>query len=253
MKRQASHHRQRGAVLVVIMVVMALVALLASSLVEHFATSEARAVEDSLMDARVKWAMFGHMTYMLARAKAQGLCDISGQQTLLSTNQTTFCGGNDFDSAAAVLSTTRPGLSSASMAGSLQVYLDNADELQNGTIETPGSFRWRYPTGTNPRTALTAGDRNFIDIRGLVRPRDNNNLANHLTDDGLMAIELEVVSSDGQTPVFNGLRDRFARLSIGFCVTDEKAAPSVLFPAVGCGAQEGESQIEYLRRDALLP
>jgi type II secretory pathway pseudopilin PulG len=245
--------RQRGAVLVVIMVVMALIALLASSLVEHFATSEARAVEDSLMDARIKWAMLGHMTYALARAKAQGLCDGSGQQTVLATNQVAFCGGNDFDSTAAVLATTRTGLSSASMAGSLQAYLDNTDELQNGSVETPGELRWRYPTGTDPRTAVAVGDRSYVDIRGIVRPRDNGDFNAHLIDDGLMAIELEVIASDVQTPVFKGLRDRFRRLTVGFCVTDEKDTPFELFPATGCGAIEGENNIQFLRRDTLLP
>lgn len=246
--------RQRGAVLVVVMVVMVMIGLIATTLVENFTTSEAREVEASLMESRVKWAMLGHLNYIRARARTEGLCATATKNTTLVANQLTYCGAGDFDSAAGVLSKIRAGLTTISMVGSMQDYLDNPDELQNGTVVTPGTMRWRYPTGTDPRAAVTAGDRNYIDIRGLVRPRDNDALNTNIVNDGLMAIELEIVSSDAQTPVFQGIRERFQRLSIGFCVIDQQTAVTAgILPLAGCGAAEGESRIQFVRRDALLP
>jgi hypothetical protein len=254
MTGRAGKHRQRGAVLIVVMVVMVMIGLIATTLIENFTTTEAREVEASLMESRVKWAMFGHLNHALARARAQGLCANLLKSATLAGNQLNFCASNDFDSAAAALATTRPGLSTTSMVGAMQDYLDNADELQNGTIVTPGILRWRYPTGTDPRVAVAGTDRNYVDIRGLIRPRDNDALDDHIVNDGLMTIELEVVASDPQTPVFQGLRDRFQRLSVGFCVVDQQTSvPAGVLPATGCGSTEGSSRIQYLRRDALLP
>jgi type II secretory pathway pseudopilin PulG len=248
------YRRQRGAVLVVVMVVMVMIGLIATTLVENFTTSEAREVEASLMESRVKWAMLGHLNYIRARARTQGLCAALAKNTTLVANQLTYCGGADFNSAASVLSTTRAGLTTVSMVGSMQDYLDNADELQNGSIVTPGTMRWRYPTGTDPRAVVAGSDRNFVDIRGLVRPRDNDALNANIVNDGLMTIELEVVASDTQTPVFAGIRERFQRLSIGFCVVDQQTAVTAgILPLAGCGAAEGESRIQFVRRDALLP
>ncbi|MBL6598401.1 MAG: hypothetical protein ISP41_05880 [Alphaproteobacteria bacterium] len=249
-----SYRRQRGAVLVVVMVVMVMIGLIATTLVENFTTSEARDVEASLMESRVKWAMLGHLNYIRARARTEGLCATATKNTTLVANQLNYCGGADFNSASGVLSKTRAGLTTISMVGSMQDYLDNPDELQDGTIVTPGTMRWRFPTGTDPRVAVAGTDRNFIDIRALVRPRDNDALNANIVNDGLMTIEIEVVASDPQTPVFQGIRERFQRLSIGFCVVDQQtAATAGILPLSGCGAAEGQSRIQFVRRDALLP
>lgn len=254
MTRRPGFQRQRGAVLIVVMVVMVMIGLIATTLIENFTTAEARDVEASLMESRVKWAMLGHLHYALARVRTQGLCANLAKSTTLSGNQLNFCAGTDFDSAAAAQATTRAGLRTTSMVGAMQDYLDNTDELQNGTIVTPGTLRWRYPTGTDPRVAVAGTDRNYLDIRGLIRPRDNDSLTTHIVNDGLMTIELEVIASDPLTPVFQGLRDRFQRLSIGFCVVDQQTSvPAGILPATGCGSTEGSSRIQFLRRDALLP
>ncbi|MBF0195746.1 MAG: hypothetical protein HQL71_14390 [Magnetococcales bacterium] len=65
-------YNQQGSILVTIMVVMVLVMGLASALIEHFAVTEARAVEDSLAKIRVHWGMSGMVDYALSRAKATG-------------------------------------------------------------------------------------------------------------------------------------------------------------------------------------
>lgn len=248
------HRRQQGAVLVVVMVVMVMIGLIATTLVENFTTTEAREVEASLMESRVKWAMLGHLNYVRARARTQGLCATAAKNTALLANQSTYCGANDFNSAAPILSGTRAGLTELSMVGAMQDYLDNPDELQNGSIVTPGTLRWRYPTGTDPRVAVAGSDRNFIDIRGLIRPRDNDALNTNIVNDGLMTIDLEVVASDVQTPVFAGIRERFRRLSIGFCVVDQQTSVTAgILPVTGCGTTEGESRIQFVRRDGLLP
>lgn len=253
-KHRSRFQRQRGAVLIVVMVVMVLIGLIATTLIENFTTSEAREVEASLAESRVKWAMLGHLNYALARARTQGLCANLVKSTTFAGNALNFCAGNDFDSAASVLATTRAGLTISSMVGAMQDYLDNANELQSGGIVTPGTMRWRYPTGTNPRTAVSVTDRNYVDIRGLIRPRDNDALNANIVNDGLMTIELDVISSDTQTPVLDGLRDRFQRLSIGFCVVDQQTSVTAgILPTTGCGAIEGSSRIQFLRRDGLLP
>ena len=253
MIRRSKSNRQRGAVLIVVMVVMVMIGLIATTLIENFTTTEAREVEASLMESRVKWAMFGHLNYALARARTQGLCAAT-KSTTLAGNVLNYCTGGDFDSAATAPATTRVGLTTTSMVGAMQDYLDNADELQSGSIVTPGTMRWRYPTGTDPRAAIAAGDRNYVDIRGLIRPRDNDALNANIVNDGLMTIEIEVISSDPQTPVFQGLRDRFQRLSIGFCVVDQQTSVTAgILPTTGCGSAEGSSRIQFLRRDALLP
>lgn len=75
MSRRRSH-RQRGSVLITIMVVMMVTMLLASTLINHFAVQEARAIEQQLADIRAYWAMMGHVNYALSRAsnKHNSLC-----------------------------------------------------------------------------------------------------------------------------------------------------------------------------------
>lgn len=77
MSRRRSH-RQRGSVLITIMVVMMVTMLLASTLINHFAVQEARAIEQQLADIRAYWAMMGHVNYALSRA---------------SNNHNSLCGG----------------------------------------------------------------------------------------------------------------------------------------------------------------
>jgi hypothetical protein len=64
--------KQQGSILVTIMVVMVLVMGLASALIEHFAVTEARAIEESLAKIRVHWGMSGMVDYALSRARATG-------------------------------------------------------------------------------------------------------------------------------------------------------------------------------------
>ena len=69
-----TRNRERGAVLIFVMVITAVISLIGSAMVGFFSSTEARSVEDTLMESRVKWAMLGHATYVLARSRAQGLC-----------------------------------------------------------------------------------------------------------------------------------------------------------------------------------
>jgi hypothetical protein len=244
---------QRGNVLVAVMVTLTLVLFLASTLINQFAVSESQAVEDSLSDTRTYWAMMGHLTFMLSRARTAGVCTGVSKLDGATLNAPSYCTLGDTDSSAAVLATVRPGLTSASRIGSMQDYLV---QLQlNGTIIEPGYMRWRFPTGTDANLALNVADANYVDIRGIVRPRDNADInANTNNNDALMSLDLEVMSVDSAIPALKGLRGRFRRMTIGFCVVDQQTnVPAGIVPTSGCGTVEGESRIQFIRRDSLVP
>ena len=64
--------RERGNILISVMVLMLLAMLLASALVEHFAVTEARDVEESLARVRSYWALSGMTDHALSRARGAG-------------------------------------------------------------------------------------------------------------------------------------------------------------------------------------
>jgi hypothetical protein len=88
MNTQRPKH-QRGAIMLTIMMVMFVSMLMASTLINHFAVTEAREVEQLLAQVRADWAMRGHLNYILSRswdesdgtsidADDAGLCDAFG-------------------------------------------------------------------------------------------------------------------------------------------------------------------------------
>ena len=72
--RHVYRGRSRGSVVLTVTAVGLFAMLLASGLVNHYAVSEARAVEESLAKVRVYWAAMGHVNYVLSRAWREGLC-----------------------------------------------------------------------------------------------------------------------------------------------------------------------------------
>lgn len=267
------YQRQHGSALIAVMVAMMLLMLLGSTLVNHFAVTEAQAVEDNLAEIRSYWAMMGHMNYMLSRASARGLCNATDYQVdsdpnALITNANAYCDGNDFfASSGDTIDLIRSGLglstTSRSRVGAMQRYLAGTNELQSGSVEdlTNSFMRWRYPTGTNPSLPISQADSNYIDIRGFVRPRDATNLQptgnQNINSDLLMSLDLEVVSTDTNIPPLRNLGERVRRLTIGFCATDAAAGVDsngnpITVVAPGCGIAEGQSLINFVRREALV-
>jgi hypothetical protein len=61
--------KELGSILVSVMVIMVLSMSLVAALIEHFAVTEAQAVEDSLAKIRVHWGMSGMVDYALSRAR----------------------------------------------------------------------------------------------------------------------------------------------------------------------------------------
>ncbi|CAK0774150.1 hypothetical protein CCP3SC15_490002 [Gammaproteobacteria bacterium] len=64
---------QQGSILVTVMVTTMVIMLLVSALIDHYAVSEARAVDESLARIRIYWAMMGHWNYVASRVLAQGV------------------------------------------------------------------------------------------------------------------------------------------------------------------------------------
>ena len=70
--------RCRGSAMITVTVIGLFVMLLAASLVNHYAVSEARAVVESLAKLRAYWATMGHINYVLSRTYREGLCGGAG-------------------------------------------------------------------------------------------------------------------------------------------------------------------------------
>lgn len=66
------HPRQRGSLLITTMAFMVFIMILVSSLFNHLLTTEIEAVEKSLAQVRVHWAMVGMMDYALSRSRKEG-------------------------------------------------------------------------------------------------------------------------------------------------------------------------------------
>jgi|GEM_PF-3861400 len=265
----AASAAQRGAVLPTVMIMMMVLTMMGVAVLEYTGLSEVREVEKSLADVRAYWAMMGHFNYMASRASEQGLCSSSAKGNW-AANVLTYCQHDYVGSGTpAPAATTRTGLTSAAVAGSLQDYLDHetssvVDELQNGTIVDPGVAIWTYPVRNNASFSAThngSSASNQFSVWGMVRPRDADNLAPSTnSEDGLMIMDLELerISSSADTSI-TALRDigkRVARLMIGFCVYDSEDTGSSTYNNKGCGATasgvtpatEGAIKIEFIQR-----
>jgi hypothetical protein len=244
---------QRGSALIAVMVVMALLMILASSLVNHFSVAESEAVEQTLADSRVFWAEMGHVNYMLSRARFGGLCTSTEKLGTSSLNAASAClpsNGDDDGNNGAYPSFS--GRLAKTRVGSMQDYLGNttagagAGELQRPeSSSVPGSRRWFYPRPTD------TGAQSYFNIQGFVSGRKSDD--NTRLNSGLMQVDLEVVET-GTVPVFQGTPDRTGRLRVGFCVTDQ--ADSTISLNIGqCPVSvdmEGASIIQFIQRLPLL-
>ena len=276
-----AQNKQRGAVLLTVMIIMAVIMLMAATLIDYFLASEASEVEASLVDVRTYWAMMGHVNYMLSRVGGQGLCGITDNVADMANNNATYyCGGNtpstdDYaanDDPNQVFPFSRGSSPTAYPAGSLQSYLDGDATLsvprveiqnrdyQGGTTTPsfayPGSRRWVYPQQLNQ----SSDDINpyYLTIQALVRDHGVNN-------DLDLRIDMSIIDS-GSMPSLFDLKDRSDRLTVGFCVVDSSltnpgdsynptANPYI---SRGCNvsggtSQEGITKIQFLMRNAPIP
>lgn len=249
--RRLSLRRQRGNAIVATTMLIAVVMALAAGLVNLFLVSEAEQVEDSLTQTRVYWAMYGHLRYMLSRAAADGVCDNTTKEATLAANAGSRCFKIDGDSETGY--PTINGRLNSSWAGSLQDYLDAhvtpQTSLQNGDLYTPGVQVWAYP-----QTLMTAADANnplSFSVRGVVQPR-RKEILDQVIDNGELRFDAEVTAV-GTAPAVRDLGNRFGRLTVGFCITDQESLVSPTNPTTnGCLgplATEGQSRIQFIERE----
>ena len=66
--------RTKGSALITVTLIGLFVMLLAAALVNHHASTEAKAIAESLAKTRIYWASMGHINYALSRISRQGLC-----------------------------------------------------------------------------------------------------------------------------------------------------------------------------------
>ena len=67
--------RTKGSALITVTLIGLFVMLLAAALVNHHASTEARAIAESLAKTRIYWASMGHINYALSRISREGLCN----------------------------------------------------------------------------------------------------------------------------------------------------------------------------------
>jgi len=244
---------QRGSVLVAVMVFMALLTLFATTLVNHLMMSEADEVESLLAETRAHWAMVGHLNYMLSRAAKQGLCAGGTKNDPPGDNTVAPC--NVENSGSGSYEAGFSGRTRNNRIGSLQDYLDGANEIQRGgSLDDPGALVWEYPQ--NPAFgALAATGPYWFKVRGVVSERILKS-TNAGADDGQVRLDLEVRES-ATLPALRHLGSRFGRLTVGLCVVDgsTSAGPPVTYnvvaPFTNCatGVPQGTSRIQFIQRN----
>ena len=69
-----NNNRTRGSALITVTLIGLFVMLSAAALINHFATTEANAIADSLAKTRIYWASIGHINYALSRLRREGMC-----------------------------------------------------------------------------------------------------------------------------------------------------------------------------------
>lgn len=268
MTHQFDINRQSGNVMLSVMVISAIMMAIGASLYNNYIVSEADAVEKSLIDARVYWAMMGNTNLLLGRTTGQGIpCDTGGLTTSLGSR------AENSDVAAYPLhACASDGTGTSSTAsdnmvrvGALQYYFDGPNQFNNdagvsSSISNPGSRTWRYPV----ENYVGADVDNKILIRSIVRQRRDPSTSTYLSDDGRFRLDSSV-SGVGSVPALGGLMERFPTLIVGFCVRDQIGYSginhSLRTPAVGslrqCGStpitgvspatSEGYNQIEFVQ------
>lgn len=251
-----ARERQTGSVLVAVMVFMALLTLFATTLVNHLMVSEANEVESLLAETRAHWAMTGQLNYMLSRAAGQGLCTGGAKGATTIANEAAACNAETNGTGGYPSFSSR---TTGSRVGALQDYLDGANELQNGSLDVPGSLTWYYPQNANADNtgkALNAADVTnaangyWFAVRGVVDERVLS--TNVAQPDSQLRIDFDV-SGAGTVPVLSNVAHRIGRLTVGFCVTDREGGgtPSATADTVNCAGNlsEGTSRIQFIQRN----
>ena len=64
-----TYRRTKGSALITVTLIGLFVMLLAAALVNSFAISEAKAIDESLAKTRIYWAAMGHINYSLSRIR----------------------------------------------------------------------------------------------------------------------------------------------------------------------------------------
>ncbi|MBF0382718.1 MAG: hypothetical protein HQL69_16980 [Magnetococcales bacterium] len=77
---------ETGSVLITVMITVFVTMLLAASIVNHFAVSEAREIENGLAKVRAYWAMSGVGDYTLSRARSEGLDGLDDSGMVVNLN-----------------------------------------------------------------------------------------------------------------------------------------------------------------------
>ena len=265
--RLPSAPREEGSALVATTIVIAVAMALAAVLVTSYLTSEAEQVEDSLTQARVYWAMAGHLQYLRSRAEYGGLFGNGGKDTTkpvsdpTSLNALSAC--NNEDDGPPSTSATAPfvtvsGRTYDSRTGSLQEYLDAVSGksvygIQSsgavGLVAVPGARTWYFPqqffTGADAASNLLK-----FSVRGFVNPRQP------AANKGEMRLDFDIPAT-GTAPAVQNLGTRFGRLTFGFCVVDQNGfdadgvTPKATAGNSGCKtpAIEGQSRVQFILRD----
>ncbi|NGZ29243.1 MAG: hypothetical protein G8345_20445 [Magnetococcales bacterium] len=139
MRQYCKKRRDSGNALLIVMLAMVLLMGIASAMVEHSATNEANAINESLARIQVHWAMVGQMNYMASRAN--------------------------------VLTASNPADDSANVSN-MEAYLNDLSIINNsnnyvGNFSTSRRHRWYYP-----EMGKTGNDYNyFFDIETNNRTR----------------------------------------------------------------------------------
>ncbi len=71
MNRHFKH--QEGTILITVMISMLLIMGIGSALISHFSVTEAKEIEQSLAEVRIRWAMMSELNYMLIEHEIRGL------------------------------------------------------------------------------------------------------------------------------------------------------------------------------------
>lgn len=265
----SARSNQTGNVMLSVMVISAILMGIGATLYNNYIVSEAEAVEKSLVDMRVYWAMIGNANLLFGRVSGQGLpCNSSGNPLDVSDLATN---ANSAGPTSPTYTCTSDGPASAPTSstnehrvGSLQYYFDGPSQFNDGNngpargISTPGVKIWSYPV----ETFVSGGSNYTLSIDSVVSRLQNLSFTppSYQPNDGRFRVDMSVISS-GDVPVLGDLVSRSPRLTVGFCVVDQirspYTAPSDL-AANGCGAitsksREGYNQIEFLQWNMAIP
>jgi len=253
--------KQTGNVMLSVMVISAILMGIGATLYNNYIVSEADAVEKSLVDARVYWAMIGNNNLLLGRVSGRGIpCNSSGSTATLGdlTQNSTAAMGSLYACATGSTRATATAEDNTERVGALQYYYDGDVQFHDGDgasargISSPGTKTWKYPVET---FGGDSGEYKFA-IQSVVRQRiDPANPAAQYSQDGYKFRGDYIVYSMGSIPVLSDLVDRFPRLAVGFCVVDQRGTDPTLGQTCGSppAMSEGYNRIEFLQWNMAIP